>query len=92
MLTGFSPVNGGRPATISYITMPSEYRSLRGSGCAPCACSGEKYVAVPMTEPTCVRLASVGAFIARAMPKSATFTWPFEPIRMFAGLMSRWAT
>src|SRR5215213_2534054 len=46
MPTGFSPVNGGRPATISYITMPSEYRSLRGSGWAPWACSGEKYVAV----------------------------------------------
>ncbi len=45
-----------------------------------------------MTEPTCVRLASVGALSARAMPKSATFTWPFVPIRMFAGLMSRCAT
>ena len=34
----------------------------------------------------------MGAFIARAMPKSATFTWPFEPIRMLAGLMSRCTT
>ncbi|CAB5068310.1 unannotated protein [freshwater metagenome] len=40
--TGFSPVNGGRPVVSSYITMPREYRSLRGSGWAPCACSGEK--------------------------------------------------
>ena len=72
--------------------MPSEYRSLRGSGCAPWACSGEKYVAVPMTEPTWVRLFSLGAFIARAMPKSATFTWPLAPMRMLAGLMSRCTT
>ena len=78
MLTGFSPVNGGRPATISYITMPSEYRSLRGSGWAPWACSGEKYVAVPITAPAWVRLDSVAEFIARAMPKSATFTWPLD--------------
>ena len=60
--------------SISYITTPSEYRSLRGSGWAPWACSGEKYVAVPITEPAWVRFDSVGAFIARAMPKSATFT------------------
>ena len=92
MLTGFSPENGGLPATISYNTMPSEYRSLRGSGCAPWACSGEKYVAVPITEPTWVRLFSLGAFIARAMPKSATFTWPLAPMRMLAGLMSRCTT
>ena len=45
-----------------------------------------------MTEPTWVRLFSVGAFIARAMPKSATFTCPLAPIKMFAGLMSRCTT
>jgi hypothetical protein len=44
-----------------------------------------------MTEPAWVRFDSVAEFIARAMPKSATFTWPFDPIRMLAGLMSRWA-
>ena len=47
---------------------------------------------MPITDPTWVRLASVGAFIARAMPKSATFTWPAEPMRMLAGLMSRCTT
>ena len=30
--------------------------------------------------------------MARAMPKSATFTWPLAPIRMLAGLMSRCTT
>ena len=45
-----------------------------------------------MTEPTWVRLLSVGAFMALAIPKSATFTWPAEPIRMLAGLMSRCTT
>ena len=44
---------------------------------------------MPITAPAWVRFDSVGAFIARAMPKSATFTWPLEPMRMFAGLMSR---
>jgi hypothetical protein len=45
-----------------------------------------------MTEPAWVRFSSVRVFIARAMPKSATFTWPFVPIRMLPGLMSRWAS
>ena len=49
-------------------------------------------MAVPITAPAWVRLDSVGAFIALAMPKSATFTWPFDPIRMFAGLTSRWTS
>ena len=47
---------------------------------------------MPITAPAWVRLFSVGAFIARAMPKSATFTWPLEPMRMLAGLMSRCTT
>ncbi len=34
----------------------------------------------------------MGAFIARAIPKSATFTWPLLPMRMLAGLMSRCTT
>ena len=47
---------------------------------------------MPITAPAWVRLDSVGALTARAMPKSATFTWPLAPIRMFAGLMSRWTS
>ncbi|CAB4567488.1 unannotated protein [freshwater metagenome] len=47
---------------------------------------------MPITEPAWVRLLSVAEFIARAMPKSATFTAPAEPMRMFAGLMSRCTT
>ncbi len=46
---------------------------------------------MPITEPAWVRFDSVAEFIARAMPKSATFTWPFEPIITLAGLTSRWA-
>jgi hypothetical protein len=34
--------------------------------------------------------AAVTSLTARAKPKSATFTWPVELIRMFSGLMSRW--
>ena len=32
----------------------------------------------------------VNALVMRAMPKSATFTWPSEWISTFWGLMSRW--
>ena len=49
-----SPANGGFPETNSYSTTPSEYRSERRSNASPFACSGEKYVAVPMTAPSCV--------------------------------------
>ena len=72
MATGLSPLKGVEPVSISYITTPSEYRSLRPSTGLPWACSGEKYVAVPMTEPVRVRLASAPADMAVAMPKSAT--------------------
>ena len=51
MDTGVSPVNGGLVVSISYRTTESEYTSLRGSAGWPCACSGDKYVAVPITEP-----------------------------------------
>ena len=87
-----SATNGGRPATISYSTIPSEYMSLRGSAASPLACSGEKYVAVPITEPSCVRPSSWPASIARAMPKSATLATPSSVMRMFAGFTSRWTT
>ena len=58
MLIAVSPVNGSRPVSSSYVTMPSEYRSdarvgrlaadlLGGRGTAPC----------PGTPPACVCLA-----------------------------------
>ena len=34
------PSNGGRPASISYSTTPSAYRSARWSTASPAACSG----------------------------------------------------
>ena len=46
--------------------------SLRESTPRPSACSGEKYVAVPMTDPASAKWSSVA--IAWAMPKSVTFT------------------
>jgi hypothetical protein len=49
-------------------------------------------VAVPITAPAWVSFDSAAAPIARAMPKSATFTCPFVPMRMFAGLTSRWTS
>ena len=47
---------------------------------------------MPITAPAWVSFDSAAAPIARAMPKSATFTCPFVPIRMFAGLTSRWTS
>ena len=43
-----------------------------------------------MTAPVCVRLSSV--LMARAMPKSVTFTSPSGVMRMFPGFTSRWTT
>jgi hypothetical protein len=37
------PLKGGRPAAISYRTMPSEKMSLRASMSNPRACSGDMY-------------------------------------------------
>ena len=87
-----SPLNGGFPVTNSYRTMPNEYRSERRSSPSPFACSGEKYVAVPITAPSCVRPPSCAESSARAIPKSTTLMSPFDAIRMFAGLMSRCTT
>ncbi len=43
-----------------------------------------------MTAPVWVRLSSV--LMARAMPKSVTFTWPSSVIRTLPGFTSRWMT
>ena len=64
--------------------------SLRPSTAAPSACSGEKYVAVPMTEPSSASWSSTD--IAWAIPKSVTFTWPSLAIKMLPGFTSRWTT
>ena len=51
----------------------------------PCACSGERYCAVPMIEPVCV----MSEAPARAMPKSVTVTRPSSERITLCGLMSR---
>src|SRR3982751_3873225 len=61
--------------------------SDRASTGWPCACSGEKYAGVPITDDVCGAVASV---CSRAMPKSITFTAPDRVTITFAGLMSRW--
>ena len=45
-----------------------------------------------MTVPTWVRFSSEVALMARAMPKSATFTSPFWSTRTLPGFTSRWTT
>jgi len=66
--------SGGRSVIEDSRIRPSEYTSERASPGPPWACSGEKYDAVPITEPAWVRFDSVAEFMARAIPKSATFT------------------
>jgi hypothetical protein len=61
--------------------------SERASTGCPCACSGERYDAVPSTVAVAV---TVSADAARAMPKSMTFTSPERVTMMLPGLMSRW--
>ncbi len=70
--TAESPSNGTRPVSISYSTIPTEYRSDGGPTTSPRACSGERYWAVPTIEPTSV----ICEAPARAMPKSVTFSRP----------------
>ena len=66
--------------------MPIEYRSERASTGRPCACSGERYCAVPMIEPVSV----MSEVPARAIPKSVTRTRPSLSISTLWGLRSRW--
>ncbi len=54
----------------------------------PCACSGERYCAVPMIEPVSV----ISDAPARAMPKSVTLAWPLSSTITLCGLKSRWMT
>jgi hypothetical protein len=61
--------------------------SERASTGWPCACSGEKYAGVPITDDVCGAVESV---CSRAMPKSITLTAPARVTITFAGLMSRW--
>ena len=63
--------------------------SLLRSAASPVACSGERYCAVPTTFQVLVIVAPMSS-IARAIPKSITFTSPESVNIMFPGLISRW--
>ena len=52
----------------------------------PCACSGDRYCAVPMTEPVSV----ISEAPARAIPKSVTLARPSSSTITFCGFRSRW--
>ena len=56
---------------------------------APVACSGETYIAVPITMPVSVRCDAWAAATAVAMPKSVIFVVPPAATRRLPGLMSR---
>ena len=63
--------------------------SVRASTGPPCACSGERYDAVPSTALVC---GAVSGPSTRAMPKSITLITPSRVIITLPGLMSRWIT
>ncbi|CRH64220.1 Uncharacterised protein [Chlamydia trachomatis] len=65
-----------------------EYKSERASTCSPRACSGDRYWAVPTTAFVCV-IVACESVIARAIPKSMTFTLPSFVNMMLPGLISR---
>ena len=52
----------------------------------PWACSGDRYWAVPRTEPVWV----ISEAPARAIPKSLTLARPSASTSTFCGLRSRW--
>ena len=56
-------------------------------GWFPRACSGERYEAVPMIEPTCVSWVCAWEFAA--IPKSVTFSVPSLATKTFCSFTSR---
>ena len=79
--------NGGWPASISNSTTPVPYTSLDGVAGAPSSSSGARYFGVPTISPITV---TSSPSCRLAMPKSASFTVPFDPRRMSPGWTSRW--
>ena len=77
------------PDSSSCSTTPSEKTSERASAVLPSSSSGATYDILPLTMPASVTLAR-SASTARAMPKSTTFTVPFQVTMMLGGVTSRW--
>ena len=67
------------------MTIPIEYRSDASETACPCACSGDRYCAVPMIEPVSVTSEAP----ARAIPKSVTLTRSSSSMITLWGLRSR---
>jgi hypothetical protein len=89
------PSCGPRPHSSSYSTTPSEYTSVRVSIApgSPAACSGLMYASVPTSWPSIVwSVLAASDSVARAIPKSSTFTAPAWSTRMLPGFRSRWIT
>ncbi len=86
--TAASAWKGTCPVSSSKRITPIEYRSDCGETGLPCACSGDRYWAVPMIEPVSV----MSDAPARAMPKSVTLARPSSSIITLWGLRSRCTT
>ncbi len=85
---GVSATYGLRPATISYNTIPIEYKSDCGPD-LPSHCSGAIYSGVPTNIPVPVRCVDWSVSKSLAIPKSESMGSPFSVIRILAGLISR---
>ena len=68
--------------TSSASTMPSVKRSLRASSGRPTTCSGDMYPSLPLSCPASVRGSTS---VARAMPKSVSFTAPERSMSTLPG-------
>ena len=88
IVTADSASNGTRPVSISYRTTAIEYRSEPALTAWPCACSGDRYWAVPMIEPVSV----MSDAPARAIPKSVTLALSASSTITLWGFRSRWMT
>ena len=87
---GWPPANGVRPASISYSTIPIEYKSAAGVTGAMSTTSGAMYSGVPSRLGCRV---SVDPYDSRAIPKSVSLRITSSPdasTSTFSGLTSRW--
>ena len=79
---------GGVPTASSYKMTPRDHKSTACVYGCSCTSSGAMYRGVPLM----LVSTSVELLMARANPKSQSFTVRSPPTSMFCGFMSRWMT
>jgi hypothetical protein len=84
--TGPSPWKSLRPISDSQSSTPRPNRSDCGEGSPPSVSSGARYETLPFT--MCSRVMRARS-VARASPKSVSFTYPNWLMSTFCGVTSR---